>query len=47
MKILFLDDDETRQEHARRQFIGHDATHVRTSREAIQAILGGHFDATT
>jgi ActR/RegA family two-component response regulator len=41
---LFLDDDEQRQTHAMKEFIGHDAHHVRTAEEAIARLKANTYD---
>lgn len=39
MRILVLDDDDNRHAYFRRQFIGHDVTHVHTYSECMAALL--------
>lgn len=40
MRILVLDDDDNRHSYFRRQFIGHDVTHVHTYSKCLEALLG-------
>jgi CheY-like chemotaxis protein len=44
MKILFLDDDETRHTYAQKALIGHDARFVRTAKAAIEALTAEQYD---
>lgn len=44
MRILFLDDDETRHKHAASELIGHDVHHVRTAQRAIETLKSHEFD---
>lgn len=47
MKILFLDDDETRHQTFRRKSIGHDVTYVYCVKDAIRALDSNRFDVAS
>lgn len=44
MRILILDDDQTRHDTFARRYAGHDLTHVYTVAEAQAALIAGGFD---